>query len=65
MLDHYLSANENSTNVLKRIAGYLFFGLYKLAPARVGPWLLRLFFRPGVALQSEQEKDVWAAGNAF
>ena len=65
MLDHYLNATENSTNVLKRITGYLFFGLYKLAPARVGPWLLRLFFRPGIALQGEQEKSVWAAGSAF
>jgi pimeloyl-ACP methyl ester carboxylesterase len=65
MLDHYLNATKNSTSVLKRITGYLFFGLYKLAPARVGPWLLRLFFRPGIALQGEQEKSVWAAGSAF
>jgi len=50
MLNHYLNATENSTSVLKKIIGYLFFGLFRLAPARVGPWLLRLFFRPAITL---------------
>lgn len=65
MLDHYINANKNSTSVLKKLLGYLFFGLFRLAPARVGPWLLRLFFRPGIALQSADEKATWATGNAF
>jgi pimeloyl-ACP methyl ester carboxylesterase len=51
--------------VLKKLLGYLFFGLFRLAPARVGSWLMRLFFRPRIAMQSEREKAVWASGSAF
>ena len=47
MLDHYINPPKNSTGVLKKLTGYLLFGLFKLAPTRVGPRLLRLFFRPG------------------
>lgn len=65
MLDHYLDSNKNSTNVLKKAMGYLFYGLFRLAPARVGPWLLRLFFRPRIATQSDEEKALWASGNVF
>lgn len=65
MLDHYLDASKNSTGVLKKMIGYLFFGMFRLAPETAAPWLLRLFFRPGIALQDEAEKAVWAAGNAF
>jgi pimeloyl-ACP methyl ester carboxylesterase len=65
MLDHYLTVTENSTSVLKKLAGYLFFGLFKLAPARVGPWLMRLFFRPGIAIQGDHEKAIWSTGQAF
>ncbi len=65
MLDHYLNTEKNSTGVLKRALGYLLLGLFYLAPDRVGPWLLRLFFRPGIALQSDDEKAVWDSGYAF
>ncbi len=65
MLNHYLNASENSTSVLKKMTGYLFFGLFRLAPARVGPWLLRLFFRPAITLQGDEEKAAWESGNAF
>lgn len=65
MLDHYLDAPLKSTSVLKKVTGYLLFGLFRLAPTRVGPWLMRLFFRPGIAIQSEHEISIWATGNAF
>ncbi len=65
MLDHYINTGKNSTGVLKKAVGYLLLFLFRLAPGRVGPWLLRQFFQPGIALQSEEEKAVWAAGNGF
>ncbi len=65
MLDHYLNTGKNSTSVLKKFVGYLLLGLFRLAPGKVGPWLLRQFFRPGIALQSDDEKAVWNTGYAF
>jgi len=65
MQNAYLAPPKNSTNVLKKIVGYLFFGLFRLAPERVGPWLIRLFFRPGIARQGEAEIAVWLAGRPF
>ncbi len=65
MLDHYLDTEKNSTSVLKKVVGYLLFGLYWMAPERAGPWLLRLFFQPGIAIQNDAERTVWAAGTAF
>ncbi len=65
MLDHYLNTEKNSTSVLKKAMGYLLLLLFRLAPGKVGPWLLRQFFRPGIAIQSDAEKAVWAAGNPF
>ena len=65
MLDHYLNTGKNSTSVLKKMTGYLLLVLFRLAPGKVGPWLLRQFFQPGIAIQSDAEKAVWAAGIKF
>lgn len=65
MRNHYLDVGKNSTSVLKKTIGYLMLGLFYLAPGRVGPWLLRLFFRPGSAVQSDDEKAIWESGYAF
>ncbi len=65
MAAQYLSPKPNSTNVLFKIAGWLFLGLWQLTPAVTGRLILRLFFRPRSLRQRPDEKAVWESGTPF
>jgi pimeloyl-ACP methyl ester carboxylesterase len=65
MIDQYMTSKANSTNVLLKMVGYGFWGLWLAAPTATSKLVLRLFFRTKSVQQKREQYVSWQSGTPF